>query len=76
MIDKGTWYFLDDINATYISLDKIEELEKFINIIVLANPGKINFNNLNIAFQYLKKYIEDLFLIQIYLTLKNLSLLL
>ncbi len=53
-------YFLDDITATYISLDKIEELEKFINIVVLANPGKINLKNLNIAFQYLKIYKDKI----------------
>ncbi len=58
--NKKYKYFRDDFKAKFISLKKIEELENFENIVVIANSGKIKSKNLYIIGKYLKVYKDNI----------------
>ena len=58
--NKKYKYFRDDFKAKFISLKKLEELEKFKNIVVIANSGKIKSKDLYIIGKYLKVYKDKI----------------
>ena len=54
--NKKYKYFRDDFKVKFISLKKLEELENFECIVVIANSGKFRSKNLYIISKYLKVY--------------------
>ena len=53
-------YFLKDSKVKFLSLNSIEELENFRNIILIAHSGKIQFKKLDRINEYLKIYKKNI----------------
>ena len=53
-------YFLKDSKIKFLSLKKLDELENYKNIVLVAHPGKIKLKTLTRVKEYLKLYKNNI----------------